>query len=66
MARLWAMPDQSPRRRQRRNAGAEARMEIRLPPDVKDQADEQARTEGLALSAWVVGLIRRELGQDEA
>lgn len=39
-------------------------MEIRLPPEVKAQADERALSEGLALSAWVVGLIRRELGRE--
>jgi predicted HicB family RNase H-like nuclease len=47
-----------PPRRQRRNSGADAKFQLRLPPDLLTEAKAKAATEGRTLSAVIVELLR--------
>lgn len=45
-------------RRQTRNSGADAKFQVRLPPDLLDEAKAKAAERGETLSAAVVELLR--------
>lgn len=59
MQGLWGGFVTAAPRRQRRNSGAGAKFQLRLPPDLLAEAKAAAAAEGRTLSVVVVELLRQ-------